>query len=183
MFNGRHRHGYNTTAWAFREALRRQLGDRPPGRVLLLGAGPSGAAIGLALKDLGASDILVADPRSGRAEVVALDLGGTVAGNLAEIAPEVDGIVNATPLGSRRRPGWPIGPALLRPHHWIAETRYDPLETDLMRAARARGCTTFDAKTMAVFGLVRDFHLITGHAPDAVRLSASVERHLARQPA
>jgi shikimate dehydrogenase len=47
---------------------------------------------------------------------------------------------------------------------------YFPLETELLRQARARGCRTMGGGGMAVFQAVGAFRLFTGREPDAARM-------------
>jgi len=49
----------------------------------------------------------------------------------------------------------------------VAEIVYFPLETELLRVARAKGCRTVDGGGMAVFQAVGAFRLFTGIEPDA----------------
>jgi shikimate dehydrogenase len=81
-----------------------------------------------------------------------------------------DGLVNCTPVGMAKLPGLPLPAALLRPALWVAEIIYFPLETELLRAARALGCRTLDGAGMAVFQAAGAFRLFTGIAPDAERM-------------
>jgi shikimate dehydrogenase len=83
---------------------------------------------------------------------------------------EADGVVNCTPVGMAKYPGLPLPPELLRPAHWVAEIVYFPLETELLRTARALGCATLDGGRMAVFQAVGAFRLFTGLEPDAGRM-------------
>ena len=64
---------------------------------------------------------------------------------------------------------------LLRPDLWVAEIIYFPLETELLRNARAIGCRTLSGGGMAVFQAVDAFRLITGSEPDPERMA----RHFA----
>ena len=66
----------------------------------------------------------------------------------------------------------PIPAGLLRPTLWVAEIIYFPLETELLRTARALGCRTLDGGGMAVFQAVDAFRLITDVTPDAERMLA-----------
>ncbi len=59
---------------------------------------------------------------------------------------------------------------LLRARNWVAEVVYFPLETELLRAARRRGCRTLDGGGMAVFQAAEAFRLFTGIQPDADRM-------------
>ena len=61
---------------------------------------------------------------------------------------------------------------LLRPDLWVADIVYRPLETELVRTARARGCRVLDGGGMAVFQAVDAFRLFTGVEPDAERVLA-----------
>jgi shikimate dehydrogenase len=95
--------------------------------------------------------------------------------DLAAALATADGVVNTTPVGMAKIPGTPVPPDLLRPELWVAEIIYFPLETELLRQARARGCRTLDGGGMAVFQAVEAFRLITGITPDAERM----RRHFA----
>jgi shikimate dehydrogenase len=47
---------------------------------------------------------------------------------------------------------------------------YRPLETELLRRARERGCRTLDGGGMAVFQAAESFALFTGLEPDRERM-------------
>ena len=67
-------------------------------------------------------------------------------------------------------PGMPLRAGLLRAELWVAEIVYFPIETALLRAARAAGCRTLDGGGMAVFQAVKAFELFTGTTPDDQRM-------------
>ena len=67
-------------------------------------------------------------------------------------------------------PGTPVPPELLRPALWVSEIIYFPLETELLKHARAIGCRTLDGGGMAMFQAVRAFELFTGIEPDVDRM-------------
>ena len=52
----------------------------------------------------------------------------------------------------------------------MADIVYRPLETELVRTARAAGCRVLDGGGMAVFQAVDAFRLFTGVEPDADRM-------------
>ena len=58
--------------------------------------------------------------------------------------------MHATPTGMREYPGLPIAEDALHRDLWVAEVVYFPLETELLRRARALGCRTLDGGGMAV---------------------------------
>ena len=82
--------------------------------------------------------------------------------------------IQATPIGMAAHPGVPFDVALLLPDHWVAEVIYFPRETELLRAARARGCATLDGTGMAVYQAVRAFELFTGRQADAARMRSAL---------
>ena len=169
--------GHNTDWSGFARGLQLRLPEAALDRVVLLGAGGAGAAIGYALLHLGAGRVHVLDVDADRAERLAGALreqfgsdraghGGGPAGALAA----ADGLVHATPTGMAAHPGLPLEAELLRPDLWVADVVYRPLETELLRAARARGCTTLGGGAMVVFQAADAFRLFTGREPDADRM-------------
>ncbi|SEP22310.1 shikimate dehydrogenase [Salinihabitans flavidus] len=172
VFRDGRRFGHNTDFWGFSESLRRGLPDAALGTVLLIGAGGAGAALAHALVDMKAANLLIADTRKGAADELARAAGpcASAVTDVAAAAAAADGIVNATPVGMAKLPGTPIDPALLAPRHWVADIVYFPLETELLRVARSRGCRTLSGEGMAVFQAVRAFELFTGRTADPARM-------------
>jgi shikimate dehydrogenase len=165
--------GHNTDWFGFAENFRRNMQGAPLGRVVQFGAGGAGAAVAFALMKLGVQDLTIVDldlPKahsvvdglSSRFEKGRLKVGQDVAAAVAA----ADGIVNATPIGMDKYPDTPLPPALLRPDLWVAEIVYFPLETALLRAARALGCRTVDGGGMAIFQGTEAFRLFKGISPD-----------------
>ena len=169
--------GHNTDWWGFAESFRRGLPDARLDRVVQLGAGGAGAAVAHAALKLGVRQLALFDLDMARAQRLAESLasrfgaGRVRAGRelLAEMA-NADGLIHATPTGMAKHPGLPLPGPLLRPALWVAEIVYFPLETELLRQARALGCPTLDGGGMAVFQAVEAFRLFTGIAPDAQRM-------------
>ena len=178
--------GHNTDCSGFAESFRRGLPDVRRDRVVQLGAGGAGAAVAHALLAEGVGRLAISDTDTPRAEALATDLAARFGAGRAvavhDLAAEVaaaDGLVNCTPVGMAKLPGTPLPVALLRPALWVAEIVYFPLETELLRAARAIGCRTLDGGGMAVFQAVGAFRLFTGLEPDAARM----QRHFAAMSA
>ena len=171
--------GHNTDCSGFAEGFRRGLPGVKRDRVVQLGAGGAGAAVAHALLAEGVGWLGIRDTDTARAEALAADLNtrfgaGRAARceDLAAVLRDADGVVNCTPVGMAKLPGMPLDPALLHPRLWVAEIIYFPLETDLLRAARALGCRTLAGSGMAVFQAVGAFRLFTGREPDAARMQA-----------
>ncbi len=182
LFRDGRRIGHNTDWSGFAEAFRHTMRAAPLGRVVQLGAGGAGSAVAHAILTLGARELIIFDIDHARAADVADNLrahfgpGRARAGldREAEIGT-ADGLVNATPIGMEAHPGLPLDPALLRPDLWVAEIIYFPLETELLRRARALGCRTIDGAGMAVYQAVAAFRLFTGRDPDAERMAATFD--------
>ena len=171
--------GHNTDWFGFAENMRRNLPDAPRERVVQLGAGGAGSAVAHALLTLGVRHLSITDLDEGRARGLAEALARRFAGatvnvvaDLAQAVRQADGLVNTTPMGMVAHPGLPLPVSLLRPSLWVAEIVYFPMETELLRQARAIGCRTLDGGGMAVFQAVEAFRLFTGVAPDAERMLA-----------
>ncbi|MBO1908682.1 shikimate dehydrogenase [Microvirga sp. 3-52] len=169
--------GHNTDWWGFAESFRRELSGARIDRVVQFGAGGAGAAVAHALLNSGASEVTIVDTDEARAQNLATSLCGrfgerrALAGtSVQEAMAAADGMVNTTPLGMAKYPGMAVPADLLRPDLWVADIVYFPLETELLRKARARGCRTMPGGGMAVFQAVGAFRLFTGLEPDAERM-------------
>ncbi|MCT9008425.1 shikimate dehydrogenase [Streptomyces rhizosphaerihabitans] len=175
--------GHNTDVTGFAASFARGLPDVSLERVVQLGAGGAGAAVAHAVLTLGAGHITVVDAMPDRAASLAAALNrhfgeGRAAAatpdTLASLLARADGVVHATPTGMAAHPGLPFPAELLRPGLWVAEVVYRPLETELLRTARAVGCATLDGGGMAVFQAADAFRLFTGREPDAARMLADI---------
>jgi shikimate dehydrogenase len=174
--------GHNTDWSGFAEGFRRGLPDAKLDRVVQLGAGGAGAAVAHAALMMGTKRLDVFDVDPARSAELAASLSGrfgarrAVGGtDLAAAMASADGLVHCTPTGMAKLPGLPLEAKLLQSRHWVAEIVYFPLETELLRVARAQGCRTVDGGGMAVFQAVGAFRLFTGVEPDAERM----KRHFA----
>jgi len=89
---------------------------------------------------------------------------------LADALDGADGLIHATPTGMANHPGLPLDPELLQGRTWVADIVYRPLTTELLRAARRRGCRTVDGSGMAVIQAALSFELFTGIEPSRERM-------------
>ncbi|GAA3836512.1 shikimate dehydrogenase [Sphaerisporangium flaviroseum] len=179
VFDGDRAIGHNTDWTGFAQSFARGLPDAPTHRVVQLGAGGAGAAVAHALLTLGADRVTLVDAEPARAVALAAELvrrfgagraGAATPDELPDLLPQADGLVHATPTGMAAHPGLPLPAALLRPELWVADVVYRPLETELLREARALGCRTLDGGGMVVFQAAHAFHLFTGREPDPQRM-------------
>jgi len=142
-------------------------------RAVVVGAGGAGRAITHALGRVGA-DVTVAARRPGAARSAASLAPGGVAVGLDELAVErFDVVVNATPIGMDGEPP-PFDTALLHHGQFVFDTVY-PVETPLLRAARARGLRAAGGLGMLVHQGALSFSLWTGVEPplEVMRAAAS----------
>jgi shikimate dehydrogenase len=177
VLRGGRRIGHNTDLSGYAQNFRRGLPEARRERVVQLGAGGAGSAVAHALLQLGAGRVTIFDTEAARAERLAADLAARFGGDRAVAGTDIgaaiaeaDGLVNTTPIGMAKFPGTPLPPALLRPTLWVSDIIYFPMETELLRAARALGCRTLDGGGMAVFQAAEAFRLFTGVRPDAARM-------------
>ena len=138
--------GHNTDWWGFAENFRRRMPGAKLDRVVQLGAGGAGMAVAYAALTLGAGHLTIVDPdqaKSAAAAALLCDRFGpgrvTAAADPSGSVAAADGLINTSPIGMDAYPGLPLAQELLHPGLWVAEIIYFPLETALLRAARALG--------------------------------------------
>lgn len=177
--------GHNTDGSGWTWGFRRALAQAPLDKVVLLGAGGAGSAIAHAALRLGVRQLAVVDRDMARARQLAGALaaaypqaGVTADEAVATALHGACGLIHATPIGMDKLPGLPLDPALLHPALWVSEIVYFPLETPLLRAARARGCATVDGGTMAAGQAIGAYELFTGARPDATRMESHLRAML-----
>lgn len=171
------RHGYNTDWWGFAEAFRPRLPNVELSHVVQLGAGGAGAATVYAILMLGADAVTIFDPDGARASTLVATMAArfpsariSAGRDLAVAMADASGLIHSTPTGMANYPGLPLNADLLKPHQWVAEVVYFPLETALLAEARRRGCQVVDGGGMAVFQAVGAFRLFTGRDANAARM-------------
>ncbi len=165
--------GYNTDRTGFRRAFEESLGRIDGDTVVLIGAGGAGRAVAFALFDLGAASVLVHDTDAGRAQALAAALGSgrcRIEADPALALRKAAGVVNATPVGMLGFPGNPVPMHAVERRHWVADVIYTPLETELIKAGRAKGARVVNGAGMCVHQAAEAFRLFTGIEPDIARL-------------
>ena len=175
--------GHNTDGPGWAWGLRRALPDADLSRVALIGAGGAGSACADAVLRLGARELLVFDREPERAAALCARMN-EVHGNKCKVASDMKtatGLIHATPTGMEKFPGLPFSASLLRKDLWVSEVVYVPLETELLKAARAAGCRTMDGGHLNVGQAVDAFRLFTGREADPRHMEATF-RGLAGTP-
>jgi len=172
--------GYNTDKDGFIRSLR-EAGCEPAGlRALVLGAGGTERAVAFGLAEAHVASIALAGRNPDRVRAASEHLEATKPhsvtvshlpfdeSSLIRAASASDLIVNTTPVGMRHSPQEnesPLPIACLRPGLWVADVVYNPLDTVLLRQARAAGAHAVDGLGMLVYQGVAQQLLWTGREP------------------
>jgi len=164
--------GRNTDAFGFLENVRHGAPDWRPqaGPAVVIGAGGAARAVIAALIDAGVGDIRLVNRSRGRAERLALDLGGPVTvGDWERRAEALEGaalLVNTTSLGMAGQPPLELDLTPLPVSAVVTDIVYVPLETPLLAAARQRGNQTVDGLGMLLWQAVPGFTAWFGRRPE-----------------
>jgi shikimate dehydrogenase len=137
---------------------------------LLLGAGGAARGIVYGLLEAGVGNVRIANRTLSRAEEIAQHFGSrvtAVAWRDAEAAATDAGLlVNTTSLGMAKTGPLDFDVARLPAEATVADIIYVPLETDLLRRARARDLTAVDGLGMLLHQAVPGFAKWFGVTPD-----------------
>jgi shikimate dehydrogenase len=169
--------GASTDGAGFVDSLRADGVDVERARVVVLGAGGAARSIVDALGRAGAGEIVIVN-RNPEHAAEAAALAPVARVGVPDDIVAADVLVNATTVGMGSDES-PVDPAHLRPEVTVADIVYHPLETALLRAARAAGARTVDGLGMLVHQAVRQQELWTGVRPDPAVLRAAAEAELA----
>ncbi|WP_373504744.1 shikimate dehydrogenase [Aestuariivirga sp.] len=160
---------FNTDHSGFMAAYRARWGHRPPGRVLLIGAGGVGRAIAFGLAELGAEEILLHDVDSAKAEALAEAVGRHAGARLSVTGPEqlrdvtgLDGLVNGTPLGMSGKPGSPLPESVKGRPSWAFDAVYTPEHTLFRAQAEALGADFLSGYELYINQGMLGFHIFAG---------------------
>lgn len=148
--------GHNTDAAGFIKALEEEGVDVKDQTFLVMGAGGAGRAITfkLALEKARAYNF---DKDSAKSKALSSEVLKKVGvrvesvGGVEDVIRKVDVVVNATPVGMRPNMDDSLVPkGLLHDALTVVDIVYNPLETRLLREAKAAGCKTVGGAGMLV---------------------------------
>lgn len=143
--------------------------DRNLGKAVVLGAGGAGRAVVYALVERGVGRVVVVNRTLARAEALREQFGARIQTarwhERDSLLDDAGLLVNTTTLGMTGQPGLVLETGLLPSHAVVADLVYVPLETSLIRAAKARGLRTADGLGMLMHQGVRGFTLWFGRKP------------------
>jgi len=160
---------FNTDYTGFIRGYKGRLGGLPAGQVLMVGAGGVGRAIGFALFDVGATELLVTDLSEERALslVKALNEAGYKARYVAKedvpaAAAQVDGLVNCTPVGHYKTPGLPLEAKAIGGQKWAFDAVYTPMDTEFLVEAHSKGLQIVSGFDLFFYQGIDAFEIFTG---------------------
>ena len=137
---------------------------------IVLGAGGAARAILVALKSRDVGTIHLLNRTVGKAEDLALELGGRIAcgplGDFAARAPTSRLVVNTSSVGMHGTRFEGLDLSLLPADALVTDIVYVPLETPLLADARLRGLRTVDGLGMLLHQAVPGFEAWFGVRPE-----------------
>ena len=185
VFKGDSIAGMNTDVRGFASSLAETLGPdvARKGPAAVLGAGGAARAIVVALQRAGSTEIRIINRTPARSDALALSARGAVRtiawGDWKAALADVGLLVNTTSLGMTGKPPLEIALEHLPRQAAVADIVYNPLETDLLRAAKTRGHPTMDGLGMLMHQAVPAFAAWFGVTPKVTsELRAELERAL-----
>ncbi len=158
--------GYNTDV----DGIAAALTGADLRRVLLIGAGGAARAALAWLAEAGARNVVVLARDLSKA-AHELEFTGNILPLDAPDLAEASLIINASPLGMAHAGAMPnamlAGLAAAAPGATVFDMVYEPIDTPLLRAARAANLRTVDGLTMLIGQARRAFRLFFGAEPPA----------------
>ncbi|HEX3032321.1 MAG TPA: shikimate dehydrogenase [Bacillota bacterium] len=172
--------GHNTDGQGFVTSLQKEAGVTPEGlEVLILGSGGAARGVAVQLALAGASNLYLVnrslDKGAELAQVISLHTSASAQGipwtpqALADLSHRVGTreclVINTTPLGMYPHQHT-VPPHILevvQPGWLVADLVYNPVETQLLDRAAAKGCRTLSGLGMLLYQGALAFQLWTGH--------------------
>jgi shikimate dehydrogenase len=181
--------GRNTDVLGFLTHLKLTLGAEgaKAGPATVLGAGGAARAIILALQRAGAPEIRLVNRTKERADALARQFAGKGSVKVCDWGdwtPAFSGaglLVNTTSLGMTGKDALDLPLDALPKTAAVADIVYNPLETDLLKRAKARGHRTVDGLGMLIYQAIPAFAAWFGVTPRMTpQLRATLEDVLRR---
>lgn len=169
--------GYNTDAMGALKALEEKI-ELPGKTCLIIGAGGAARAIGFILRHYGVR-LTISNRSIGRGENLASSLGCPFVPLREAKGIQADLLIQTTPVGMYpHEDQCIISPGTLKEGMLVMDIIYNPLETRLLRMAKARGCVAIDGLGMFIRQGAEQFRLWTGLEAPVSSMTRAVERAL-----
>ena len=161
--NGRLK-GYNTDGLGAMKALQTKI-DLAGKRCVLVGAGGAARGIGFMAREMG-MELVIANRSMDRGLALAdfLECSFIPLERIREIRVNV--MIQTTPVGMfPHEDASPVPDNVFRKEMVVMDAIYNPLETRLLKSAKARGCATISGLEMFIHQGAEQFRLWTGSNP------------------
>lgn len=169
--------GYNTDAMGALKALEEKI-ELPGKTCLIIGAGGAARAIGFILRHHGVH-LTISNRSIGRGENLASSLGCPFIPLREAKGIQADLLIQTTPVGMYpHEDQCIISPGTLKEGMLVMDIIYNPLETRLLRMAKARGCLAIDGLGMFIHQGAEQFRLWTGLEAPLSAMTRAVEKAL-----
>ena len=171
--------GYNSD-WIGALAALQEITQVEKKKVFVVGAGGAGRAIAYGLKTKGANVVMFNRSKE-RAQKVATELGVGYGGGLDNLLQNknYDILVNATSVGFYPNVAESVIPKnVLVKDKVVLDVVFNPLETQLIKDARAAGCKVALGIRMLVLQGAFQFQLFTGEKPPIEIMQKALEQAL-----
>jgi len=181
--------GRNTDTVGLTNSLAESLGTLTGRKAVLLGAGGAARGAVLALNALGAAKVHILNRHADNAEALARALQSLVTcelvpGGFADwtaVAGTVNLMINSTSAGMKDNPPLILDLAALNRDAAVLDIVYNPLETQLLKQAKARGHVAIDGLGMLMHQAAPSFEAFFGVKPNvSPGLRAALEQALRR---
>lgn len=175
--------GHNTDSLGAKKALLEAAVEIKGSKIVIAGAGGAARAIAFQLASDGA-DIVIANRTEERAIELARNISsatysskieGTGLSELKNLLSEADVLINTTTMGMHPNTDTAIAKAdVLHSRLIVFDIVYNPLETRLLKEAKAAGAKTISGVSMLVYQGVEAFKLWTGIEPPVELMKKTV---------
>lgn len=153
--------GHSSDGWAMLQSLAEENVEVVGKNVVILGGGGAARSLALTLANAGIQEIIILNRTVERAQIIAAEVekhGVKVSAaalernEIARASESADLLINTTSVGmTPDATATPIGQNLLRPDCAVYDIVYNPLETRLLREARAIGARGVDGLGMLIY--------------------------------
>jgi shikimate dehydrogenase len=164
----------NTDTVGLSESLREAMGGLKERTVVLLGAGGAARGAILSLDALGAAKVHILNRHADKAALLARNLQPMVRSQIlsggledwSKVAGAADLLINSTSAGMKGNAPLDLDLAPLRGGVTVLDIVYNPLETALLKQAKARGLATIDGLGMLMHQAAPSFEAFFGVRPN-----------------
>lgn len=173
--------GRNTDGIGFMDSMNEHpdVAALQGGTAVLIGAGGAARAVAVALVDMGFTKILLTNRTRERAETLATRIGETADvvdwQERGECLADADFVVNTTSLGMSGQPPLDLSLDHLKAAAIVTDIIYAPQQTDLLKAANARGNETVEGIGMLLHQAKAGFEAWFGTRPE---VDAGIRSHV-----